>query len=895
MIMKKFVENIIKCLITIVLSITVVHPVYAMENDPNEVSKPEVQTTSEPLPFHDVGSIDWFYESVRYVYDNELMTGLNETTFGPYENLARAQFAVILHRMNGSPDIEYTNKFPDVADNQWYTDAILWANEAGVVGGYTDTGKFGPGDNINREQMAVMMYRYANYLGYDTSARADISKYTDAGNVNEFAKEAMSWAVGEGIITGKYNETQLDPQGNASRAECATIIMRFMENGGGSGDNPEGIAYHEGVEEIHLYYELDTEKRIIVVYDQEMIKDWKEGEIKVLVNEENNELTHAIKIETITRTSDRATIHYSDPDVNEVVSSVNVNGKEMQNGTITPAEGVEFLNAQSRANIEGSFDAFEEISFKKTIAKGLDLTGSFKIESIDYDLNIKLNWLNTKVNRVYFVVNSKFNAGLHGDVGNIGDKIALAELRIPIAYGAIMIRGTLYAVYNLDGTIDFQWEYTNTTGIDYKKGKLNFVNKNSSGIKEMEMEASLRGGFAIEPGVELFSMDVMTLGAEYGKSFDAKLDVISIDPWEYCLQGDMYSYAKIYGELLPGILDKEFNKELLNKSNAFDLESLHFEETGLVDACTRNFGELVAKIQDAKEPDKKLENIIVELLSNGEIVKKINSEDGEVHITEIPSGKYQLLIIMDGYESLSKNIEIKKQEVLDLGVLMINPIIDEEDNQIILEANQTYIVDIKNEDIKLVSDFHETPLEFEILRYYLSAESQYQIGSYKVLNTELSNTIAYKAPIDGEHEKIELRTHASAACHLIETIRDENGSIIDVKEVPIKDEYISITKVDRPIVQEIEVSNGQAIEFSTVFEMYGPFVQIDSNSGSFEIYYYDDFLEKWEKDLYSNGKVYVDDNEPELVVNVAGTTKMYIPYVFEEYIHYASLDNPFLS
>lgn len=77
--------------------------------------------------------------------------------------------------------------------------------------------------------------------------------------------------------------------------------------------------------------------------------------------------------------------------------------------------------------------------------------------------------------------------------------------------------------------------------------------------------------------------------------------------------------------------------------------------------------------------------------------------------------------------------------------------------------------------------------------------------------------------------------------------------------------------------------------------MYGPFVQIDSNSGSFEIYYYDDFLEKWEKDLYSNGKVYVDDNEPKLVVNVAGTTKMYIPYVFEEYIHYASLDNPFLS
>ena len=180
-------------------------------------------------PFKDIDFTQWFHESVKYVYDNGLMTGLNETTFGPYENLARAQFAVILHRMNGSPDMEYTNKFPDVADNQWYTDAILWANEAGVVGGYTDTGKFGPGDNINREQMAVMMYRYANYLGYDTSASADFSKFKDAKNVNEFAKEAMTWAVGAGIITGKDNETRLDPQGSASRAECATIIMRFME------------------------------------------------------------------------------------------------------------------------------------------------------------------------------------------------------------------------------------------------------------------------------------------------------------------------------------------------------------------------------------------------------------------------------------------------------------------------------------------------------------------------------------------------------------------------------------------------------------------------------------------------------------------------------------------
>lgn len=183
----------------------------------------------ETLPYTDVSEEAWYYDAVSYAYYNGLMTGLNETTFGPNESLARAQFAVILYRMEKEPPVEYKAVFPDVADDIWYTDAILWASDAGIVGGYTDSGLFGPGDSINREQMAVMMYRYANYLDYDTSAKADLSQYQDASNINDFAKEAMQWAVGEKIITGKYNETVLDPQGSATRAECATIIMRFLK------------------------------------------------------------------------------------------------------------------------------------------------------------------------------------------------------------------------------------------------------------------------------------------------------------------------------------------------------------------------------------------------------------------------------------------------------------------------------------------------------------------------------------------------------------------------------------------------------------------------------------------------------------------------------------------
>ena len=182
------------------------------------------------LPYRDVKADDWFYDAVKYVYEHKIMTGVGDgTLFAPYQTLARAQFALILYRMNGEPEVSYRDIFPDVQDGVWYTDAILWAAGTGVVTGYSSTGCFGPADNINREQMAVMMYRYARYKGYQTSSAADFSQYLDADRVSSFAEEAMKWAVGEGIITGKFEQTMLDPQGSASRAECAIIIMRFMQ------------------------------------------------------------------------------------------------------------------------------------------------------------------------------------------------------------------------------------------------------------------------------------------------------------------------------------------------------------------------------------------------------------------------------------------------------------------------------------------------------------------------------------------------------------------------------------------------------------------------------------------------------------------------------------------
>lgn len=179
-------------------------------------------------PFTDLGNAwytDWTVES----WLRGTMTGLDSTTFGPLQTLRRSQFAIMLYRMNGEPPVQYVNIFPDVVKDQWYTSAVLWANSAGVVTGYTDTGMFGTGDQILREQMAVMMYRYADYKGYDVSNKTDISRFADGAAVSAYAKDAMQWAVANGIITGKDNGTRIDPFGYASRAECAAIITRFQD------------------------------------------------------------------------------------------------------------------------------------------------------------------------------------------------------------------------------------------------------------------------------------------------------------------------------------------------------------------------------------------------------------------------------------------------------------------------------------------------------------------------------------------------------------------------------------------------------------------------------------------------------------------------------------------
>ena len=188
----------------------------------------QVEEPAPTEPFVDVNEGDWFYDAVVYAYQNELMDGVGGNRFAPNSETTRAQLVTILYRLEGEPTVSGDLPFTDVEAGIWYTDAILWAAQNGIVNGVTDT-TFAPGDEITRQQLVTILYRYAEAKGYDVSASADLSGYPDADQVQDYAQPAMAWAVAENIIQGMEDGT-LKPAGNASRAQIATILMRFCED-----------------------------------------------------------------------------------------------------------------------------------------------------------------------------------------------------------------------------------------------------------------------------------------------------------------------------------------------------------------------------------------------------------------------------------------------------------------------------------------------------------------------------------------------------------------------------------------------------------------------------------------------------------------------------------------
>ena len=194
-------------------------------------SKPSIKNPAVPssgtLPFRDVSEGDWCYDAVKYAYKNGLMTGTSASTFEPGATTTRGMVVTILYRLEGQPDVS-GSFFPDVASRQYYTDAVAWAVQNGIVSGYNN-GNFGPRDTITREQLAAILFRYASYKGYNVAERTDLSKFSDKDQIHGYAVEPLAWANSEGLVNGTSAAT-LNPRGAATRAQVAAILTRFCQN-----------------------------------------------------------------------------------------------------------------------------------------------------------------------------------------------------------------------------------------------------------------------------------------------------------------------------------------------------------------------------------------------------------------------------------------------------------------------------------------------------------------------------------------------------------------------------------------------------------------------------------------------------------------------------------------
>lgn len=181
------------------------------------------------MPFTDIMQNDWSYDAIKYVYDNGIMNGISNTLFLPKNNTSRAMLVTMLYRLDSSLiDSQYKSKFSDIDKNSYYEDAVKWAEKNNIISGYSSD-KFGPHNNITREQLATVLYRYAKYKNINIDYKLiNDNKFNDIRNVGEYAVDAVNWAISCDILQG-VNDDKLDPQGFATREQIATIFMRFMQ------------------------------------------------------------------------------------------------------------------------------------------------------------------------------------------------------------------------------------------------------------------------------------------------------------------------------------------------------------------------------------------------------------------------------------------------------------------------------------------------------------------------------------------------------------------------------------------------------------------------------------------------------------------------------------------
>lgn len=429
------------------------------------------------------------------------------------------------------------------------------------------------------------------------------------------------------------------------------------------------VIYQDGVKETYLEYELDENMKTVIIYEENIVSNWKIDEVHVLKSETDSKDDIAIRIDSINKTENgNVIISYTPPELAEVIKQIDYSGIESQAGKIIPADGVTFGGESlSRSNTNSlysakmnSFDLFKKHNFAYE-KDGYELNGELCIEKINYDFDIKCNWFNVDINKIFLTLDASLSLGLDMKDDFGGErKIKLATYEAPLAYGFFAV-GDIYCYVSANGELSLEYTIEATCGLDYTKGEFKGVWELQGQLEEAKANVNLKVGSTVEPKISFLKIGLIGGEFDYGRDYELNLDEISISPTEYCLEAGYHNYANVSAVLLPGSWNKKITATLMNKDNSHINEYLHFEETGIVSECTRKFGSLegvVLKQEGSENLPLISADIILE--KNGkEIYKTKSGSNGKFSFgKEIEKGTYDIIVKSKRYETYRGSIKI---------------------------------------------------------------------------------------------------------------------------------------------------------------------------------------------------------------------------------------------
>ena len=556
-------------------------------------------------------------------------------------NVTREEWIVALAEAIGLEGIsDGQHSYDDFADAE-SPEIIEAAVRMGIVPIEPDEDNmvyFHPDANESREFAAYSAVHALNYQ-LDENVSADWADFSET----EYPQEAVK-AVEAEIF--QVTDNHFNPKEDLTQIEKQNALKRIMEiEGGVSGDGNGNVEYADGVELTTLTDVLDEENKIVTTEDTAKTQGWQVGEIHALFSEDGLEKDIAIKITNITENNGIVTIQYEEPTLSEVVTSFDMEGTESTEGEFIPAEGVTVVDEEastaaysSRATAHGSLKLFGKKKISINVGD-ISCSGSIDFKDLEYRFSASPSWHLITINDAYLALNTSFEYDLSymRDLNNhVDQKIKLGTFKCPFGYG-FNGAGDIYLVVTAEGGLEIGVELDSKLGLQYsERGGLRPVYEMDKELKSLKIKGALKGGLAL----------------------DGEADEFQLSPLQFCLDGKIYIYLGIYGRVGWEDLNIRYDHEILNSDNSIFMEDMHFEETGLVDACTRGSGNYDGYVKDA-QTNQPIENVKIQMVKNGDIKDTTYTDHtGKYTGINLKSGSYQLRVSAPGYRPSELDVTI---------------------------------------------------------------------------------------------------------------------------------------------------------------------------------------------------------------------------------------------